>query len=116
MHVQEIEKLFKEYFAGNRCQAFGVEVVRAEANLSCIDLRLTFLAEYSYCCAEPICHFSWDRFRQFANERGTLIPDECRICLHGVVEEGAILENLAAVGVPTASEAYEYQEQFERSQ
>ena len=110
MRPPELNELFQELLASNGGSGYGISVTGAAPDLSTIDVEFRFLAGRIYCCAEPGCHLPWnsERLLRLAAERSIHLPDDVRVQWHCVVEEGACLECLAALRIPTESRGYEF--------
>lgn len=110
--ASDLNALFHDCFARNREPGCSVAVIGAEADLSVIDIRVTFLAGRTYCCAEPGCHFSLPGLRKVAAKHGMALPDRLRVRFYGFVEEGAIFQNLKMTNGSQRVEAYGYECEF----
>lgn len=72
---------------------YGIE---AALEADCLHLTLTFRSGCTYCCMESGCHLGlyaqnrWLRLRQALLTAGVNAPDQLKLHLHCVVEEGAM--------------------------
>jgi hypothetical protein len=120
---EELTAAFIEFFscnrgAGGRRDYFGVRIDDVAPDGSAFDLTLIFKSGVRYCCAEPGCHTgfglkgwkSWQLLREMFGRHGLAdIPPVTirRFC--GVVEPGALLTCLHAVGMPEETVGYTYE-------
>jgi hypothetical protein len=83
----------------------------AAPGLSVIDVDLSFIADRTYCCAEPGCHLPRDnrRLRSLAAERGIQLPEAVAVRWHCHVEQGAKFQCMKRFGLPVESEAYDFE-------
>jgi hypothetical protein len=116
---EDLTKVFAGLLSQNRNRPdYGVDATMS-ADEPRIDLVMTFKSGSRYCCAEPGCHLSafqaafWTRLRLRLVEAGIADPP-FPLTLHvkGIVEDGAILETLATLGVAEASPSYQYEEDY----
>jgi hypothetical protein len=107
----ELDSLFRELLASNRGPGYGISVLAATPDLSVIDVDFRFLAGRSYCCAEPGCHLdhSGGRLLRLAKERSIPLPNGVTVRWHCYVEQGARLECMKFLRLPTESEAYDFE-------
>lgn len=81
-----------------------------------VELEIRFSAGATYCCAEPGCHLpthasTWWRHLRRELKDANIDPPELTVQIHGVVEEGALLNVLRAMGMSASSTAYEYDDE-----
>jgi hypothetical protein len=109
----ELDNLFRDLLASNRCLGYAVSILGASPDLSIIDVDLRFVAGRTYCCAEPGCHVPRDagqrRLRRLATERAIALPESVTVRWHCHVERGAKLECMTKLGLPVESEAYDFE-------
>jgi hypothetical protein len=110
MDIADIDKLVNEALSRNRGPGYRVAVTDAAADLSHINVAVTFIAGRTYCCAEPFCHVPHDlsKFFRFAAERGVIFPAHAEVRWHFVVEDGAMFSVYKDLGLPLASKHREY--------
>jgi hypothetical protein len=77
-----------------------------------IEIELRFVSGVRYCCAEPECHLGlgerswWAQLRSRLRDSTDRDPPPLSLPVRGVVEDGAVLESLQAVGLPARSPGY----------
>ena len=106
----QLDKLFHEYFTSPRRPRYGISVTDAAPDLSTIHVELRFLKDHSYCCAQPDCHIPHksDRLIRLAAEHSIHLPEGVAIHWHCIIEEGARLQCLSALGRSTECKSYEF--------
>jgi hypothetical protein len=116
----QLTQAVRAFLAGNRGPDgkppdYGVTAARVPDDDRAIQLTLVFKRGRRYCCAEPGCHLGlfessrWDQLRNHLREAGVSVPSPLAVRVRGIVEEGAFLDCLAALGAETASKAYQYE-------
>jgi hypothetical protein len=98
----EIEALINDLLAANDSPGYGITVRNIASDPPTIDVEFRFLSGRTYCCAEPGCHLPRDLSRLPLLAGFT-------IRWHCIVEQGAQLKCLAALGLPLNSPGYEYE-------
>jgi hypothetical protein len=106
----ELDGLFQEFLSSPRRPRYGISVTDAAPDLSVISAELRFLKDRSYCCAEATCHIPrrCDRLVLLASKRSIQMPDDVEVHWRCIVKEGARLQCLEGLGIPTESKAYEF--------
>jgi hypothetical protein len=79
-----------------------------------IEVEMRFRADVRYCCAETACHAGgemwWERLRADLAEVSERVPPRMSVKIHAVIEEGALLANLTALGLSERSTAYSFEQ------